>query len=265
MYCGVWREKEGTDAKNSFIILTNVRTGGPRWVLPWAPSLIASASEFCWTSSQPMFSLLCGWYWELERKFQSGQRWKALPTSPWWPAWIELDAFSQSCPLPLRYSFLSYFSSKWDDQKPRLWWHLHFKMFSPFCFVVLFVASPCIWVCWSSSHFLGYKASSWPWRDLFSKLFSGLLSLLKHMYHVINLWDAVINWPFWKMVITGQHHFCIAFPSDICTLLNAGGKSSPFISDKIFIWGRLFWNSWQLSTDFDTYFQITQEYLIWSY
>ena len=39
-------KKERTDAKNSFIILTAVRTGDPREVSPWVPSVIASASEF---------------------------------------------------------------------------------------------------------------------------------------------------------------------------------------------------------------------------
>lgn len=59
---------EGVGAKNSFIILTNVRTWGLWGALSWAPSLITSATGFYLTSVQPVFSLSPAWYWGQTQK-----------------------------------------------------------------------------------------------------------------------------------------------------------------------------------------------------
>lgn len=63
-HSGSTMECEGAGAKNSFIILTNVRTWGPLWAFSWAPSLITPAGEFYLTSVKPVFSLSDAWYWD---------------------------------------------------------------------------------------------------------------------------------------------------------------------------------------------------------
>lgn len=62
-------------------------------------------------------------------------------------------------------TFSLLFFSKWDDQKPTLWCHLHLEVFCPlcYCFCCTLVTSPYIWMCLFSLHFPTYKASSWLW------------------------------------------------------------------------------------------------------